>query len=91
MQVNTQLFRGYDLRGLVGKDLSPELALHLGKAYGTYLTRRDMHTAVCSLGALSVCAISGVRNTASNSPEASFHSHSVERDNSTPWRLKIIS
>jgi phosphomannomutase/phosphoglucomutase len=46
MQVNTQLFRGYDLRGLVGKDLSPELALHLGKAYGTYLTRRDMHSAV---------------------------------------------
>ncbi len=46
MQVNTQLFRGYDLRGLVGKDLSPELALHLGKAYGTYLTRRDIHTAV---------------------------------------------
>lgn len=46
MQVNTQLFRGYDLRGLVGKDLSPELALHLGKAYGTYLARRDMHSAV---------------------------------------------
>lgn len=46
MQVNEQLFRGYDLRGLVGKDLSPELALHLGKAYGTYLTRRDMHQAV---------------------------------------------
>lgn len=46
MQVNTQLFRGYDLRGLVGKDLSPELALHLGKAYGTYLTRRGMNRAV---------------------------------------------
>lgn len=46
MKVNTQLFRGYDLRGLVGKDLSPELALHLGKAYGTYLTRRGMTTAV---------------------------------------------
>ncbi len=46
MQVNTQLFRGYDLRGLVDKDLSPELALHLGKAYGTYLTRRDIHKAV---------------------------------------------
>ncbi len=46
MKVNTQLFRGYDLRGLVGKDLSPELALHLGKAYGTYLTRRDITSAV---------------------------------------------
>ncbi len=46
MKVNTQLFRGYDLRGLVGKDLSPELALHIGKAYGTYLTRRGKKSAV---------------------------------------------
>jgi phosphomannomutase/phosphoglucomutase len=46
MKVNPQIFRGYDLRGLVGKDLTPELALHLGKAYGTYLTRRDITTAV---------------------------------------------
>ncbi|HVW23048.1 MAG TPA: phosphomannomutase/phosphoglucomutase [Candidatus Saccharimonadales bacterium] len=46
MQVNEKLFMGYDLRGLVGKDLSPELALHLGKAYGTYLTRRSTHSAV---------------------------------------------
>ena len=35
MKVNPNIFRGYDLRGLVGKDLSPELALHLGKAHGT--------------------------------------------------------
>ncbi len=46
MKVNPQIFRGYDLRGLVDKDLTPEVALHLGKAYGTYLTRRDMNTAV---------------------------------------------
>jgi phosphomannomutase/phosphoglucomutase len=46
MKVNSQIFRGYDLRGLVDKDLSPEIALHLGKAYGTYLTRRDIHSAV---------------------------------------------
>ncbi len=46
MKVNPQIFRGYDLRGLVGTDLSPELAEHLGKAYGTYLTRRDIHSAV---------------------------------------------
>lgn len=37
MRVNPNIFRGYDLRGLVGKDLSPQLALHLGKAHGTYL------------------------------------------------------
>src|SRR3989344_5157008 len=43
MKVNPHIFRGYDLRGLVGKDLSPELALHIGKAHGTYLKRRG-HT-----------------------------------------------
>ncbi|PIZ63269.1 phosphomannomutase [Candidatus Saccharibacteria bacterium CG_4_10_14_0_2_um_filter_52_9] len=48
MKVNPQIFRGYDLRGLVDKDLSPEIALHLGKAYGTYLSRQDIHTAIVS-------------------------------------------
>ena len=39
MKVNPHIFRGYDLRGLVGEELSPELALHIGKAHGTYLKR----------------------------------------------------
>lgn len=39
MQVNPNIFRGYDLRGLVGEDLSPELAEHLGKAFGTMMKR----------------------------------------------------
>ncbi|MBW3538360.1 phosphomannomutase/phosphoglucomutase [Candidatus Parcubacteria bacterium] len=30
------------MRGLVGQDLSPELAEHLGRAYGTYLKRRGV-------------------------------------------------
>lgn len=46
MKVNPSIFRGYDLRGIVGKDLSPELALHLGKAFGTYLKRHDITEAV---------------------------------------------
>lgn len=46
MKVNPNIFRGYDLRGLVDKDLSPELAEHLGKAYGTYLKRRGITEAV---------------------------------------------
>ncbi len=46
MKVNPYIFRGYDLRGLVGKDLSPELAEHLGKAFGTYLKRRGISDAV---------------------------------------------
>ncbi len=46
MDVNPHIFRGYDLRGLVGKDLSPQLAEHLGRAYGTYLKRRRIGEAV---------------------------------------------
>jgi phosphomannomutase/phosphoglucomutase len=42
MRVNPEIFRGYDLRGLVGTELSGELALHLGKAYGTYLKREGI-------------------------------------------------
>lgn len=37
MRVNPNIFRGYDLRGIVGQDLSPELAFHLGKAHGSLL------------------------------------------------------
>lgn len=46
MQVNPLMFRGYDLRGEVGKDLSPEIMEHLGKAHGTYLKRRGISEAV---------------------------------------------
>ncbi len=46
MKVNPNIFRGYDLRGLVGTDLSPELAEHLGKAFGTMLKRNGVTEAV---------------------------------------------
>lgn len=46
MQVNPNIFRAYDLRGLVGKELSPELSEHLGKAFGTMLKRDGIHEAV---------------------------------------------
>lgn len=46
MKVNPNIFRGYDLRGLVGEDLTPELALHLGKAFGTFLKRAGISEAV---------------------------------------------
>ena len=48
MKVNPNIFRGYDLRGLVGTDLSPELAEHLGKAFGTYLKKQGITEAVVS-------------------------------------------
>jgi phosphomannomutase / phosphoglucomutase len=37
MQINSGIFREYDIRGIVGEDLSEEFAETLGKAYGTYL------------------------------------------------------
>ena len=46
MKVNPHIFRGYDVRGLVGTDLSPEFALHMGKAHGTYLVRHGHTKAV---------------------------------------------
>ncbi len=46
MQVNPLIFRGYDLRGLVDEDLSPDLAVHLGKAFGSYLQDHGITEAV---------------------------------------------
>ncbi|MEI6587690.1 MAG: phosphomannomutase/phosphoglucomutase [Candidatus Moraniibacteriota bacterium] len=46
MIVNSNIFRGYDLRGIVDKDLSPEIAEHLGKAHGTYMKRQGVTKAV---------------------------------------------
>ena len=43
MKVNPEIFRGYDLRGLVDEDLTPEIVLHIAKAHGTYLSSRG-HT-----------------------------------------------
>ncbi|MDO8559210.1 MAG: phosphomannomutase/phosphoglucomutase [bacterium] len=48
MQVNPYIFRGYDIRGLVNKDLNPEIAEHIGKAFGAFLIRRGIKEAVVS-------------------------------------------
>jgi len=40
LKINPEIFRGYDLRGVVDKDLTPEIVEHLGKAYGTYIRKR---------------------------------------------------
>jgi len=46
MEVNPQMFRGYDLRGLVDKDLTPEIVEYVGRAFGTYLKRQKIAEAV---------------------------------------------
>ncbi|RLC51328.1 MAG: phosphomannomutase, partial [Candidatus Cloacimonadota bacterium] len=44
--VNPQIFRQYDIRGIVGKDLTDETVYLIGKGYGTYLRRKNLKTAV---------------------------------------------
>lgn len=46
MKINPYIFRGYDLRGLVDKDLNPEIVEWLGRAYGTFLVKRGIKKAV---------------------------------------------
>jgi len=48
MKINPYIFRGYDVRGIVGKDLDPEIVEHIGKAYGTFLKRRGIKKALVS-------------------------------------------
>jgi phosphomannomutase/phosphoglucomutase len=42
MQINPAIFRGYDVRGVAGKDLTDEIVECLGKAYGTYILRLNI-------------------------------------------------
>lgn len=46
MKVNKHIFRGYDIRGVVDVDLNPEIIEALGKAYGNFLVRNNITSAV---------------------------------------------
>jgi phosphomannomutase / phosphoglucomutase len=46
MNINPSIFRGYDIRGLVDEDLNPQILNALGKAYGTFLHRRQINECV---------------------------------------------
>ena len=46
MKINPYIFRGYDIRGEIDKDLNPEIVECIGKAFGTYLKRRSIEKAV---------------------------------------------
>ncbi len=45
-RISPHIFRQYDVRGTVGQDLTPEVAVLLGRAYGTMLRRKGGATAV---------------------------------------------
>ncbi len=42
MKINPYIFRGYDIRGLVDKDLNSQVIECIGKAYGTFLLKRGI-------------------------------------------------
>jgi len=44
MAINPNIFREYDVRGLVGEDLTPDTVLALGKGFGTYASRKGVRT-----------------------------------------------
>ncbi len=41
MQINPQIYREYDIRGVVDKDLTPAVARRLGQGFGTYMIQRN--------------------------------------------------
>jgi len=46
MSVSQQIFRQYDIRGVVGADLTPQVAHALGRAFSAFLVRREVQGAV---------------------------------------------
>ena len=45
--MNTDIFRQYDIRGIVDKDLTEEVVRDLGRGYGTLALRRGCRTVTC--------------------------------------------
>jgi len=46
MQLNPHIFRAYDIRGVADTDLTDEVAVALGRAFGTYLRRKGESQAI---------------------------------------------
>jgi phosphomannomutase/phosphoglucomutase len=44
-QINPHIFRGYDIRGVMGEDMNEDVYYTLGKAYGAFLARRRIQEA----------------------------------------------
>ncbi|NIO03677.1 MAG: phosphomannomutase, partial [Proteobacteria bacterium] len=42
VKVNPQIFREYDIRGVVEKDLTPEIVRLMGQTYGTYMVEKGL-------------------------------------------------
>ena len=67
MDLNPHVFRAYDVRGLVGSHINPEVFRHVGRAYGTLIRRNGGRTVAVgqdnrdSSAALKAGFLEGVR------------------------------
>ncbi len=69
--INEKIFREYDIRGIVGKDLDAEIAISIGKSFGSYIQINDPLARSVSIGrdvrlsskALSDGLIEGITST----------------------------
>jgi phosphomannomutase / phosphoglucomutase len=46
MTISQTIFRQYDVRGIVGRDLTADVARALGRGYAAYMTQQGLHGAV---------------------------------------------
>lgn len=49
MKINPQIFRGYDIRGLVDEELNEEVLYTIGQAYSTFLYKRRIQDCVIGM------------------------------------------
>ncbi len=47
MNINKEVFRSYDIRGIAGSELTEEFAEILGKAFGTYIQEKGEKASNC--------------------------------------------
>ena len=72
MKTNHNIFRNYDIRGIVDKDLDTEIVEGIGMAYGTFLRKRKIRHAVigydCRLSgpAYKTATVKGMRSVGIN-------------------------
>ena len=69
MQINPQIFREYDIRGVVDKDLTPDVVRRLAQGFGTHMVALGYHELVVgrdgrlSSKSLSEAVIEGLLST----------------------------
>ena len=49
MKINHEIIRGYDIRGLVDKDLNADIVERLGLAYGAYMQKKKVDKVVVGM------------------------------------------